>query len=202
MHETRILEAMRSVPRHAFVPAEAQAHAYEDRPLPIGQGQTISQPYIVALMTFLLHLQGSENILEIGTGSGYQTAILARLAHQVHSIERKAVLAERARKALCDLGCLNAQVHTGDGSLGLPESGPYDGILVTAAAPAVPQPLLDQLAPDGRLVLPVGGPRRQQLQVWRPSATGFDYDEVTPVVFVPLRGQWGWSEANWDSSKE
>ena len=200
IREARILDALRSVPRHAFVPPDAQAHAYEDRPLPIGQGQTISQPYIVALMTFLLHLCGTETVLEIGSGSGYQAAILARLARQVHSIERDAALAERARQTLRELGCQNVIVHTGDGSPGLPETGPYRGILVTAAAPAVPRPLLEQLAPEGRLVLPVGGPRGQQLQVWRPTPTGFDYEAVGPVLFVPLRGQWGWPEEHWESS--
>jgi protein-L-isoaspartate(D-aspartate) O-methyltransferase len=202
IRESRLLQALRSVPRHAFVPSEVQGYAYEDRPLPIGEGQTISQPYIVALMTFLLHLKGTENVLEIGSGSGYQAAILALLARQVHSIERDPLLAERAKKALCDLGYLNAVIYTGDGSSGLPESGPYDGILVTAAAPAVPRPLLEQLAPEGRLVLPVGGHNGQQLQVWWPTNTGFDYDEIAPVAFVPLRGHWGWSETDWDWSKE
>jgi protein-L-isoaspartate(D-aspartate) O-methyltransferase len=202
IREPRLVDAMRSVPRHAFVPLKAEAHAYEDRPLPIGLGQTISQPYMVALMTFLLHLHGTENVLEIGTGSGYQAAVLARLASQVHSIECEAVLAERARQTLGDLGCRNVVIHTGDGSVGLPESGPYDGILVTAAAPAVPRPLLEQLAPEGRLVLPVGWRNGQQLQVWRPTPAGFDYEEIAPVVFVPLRGQWGWSDAQWDPGKE
>ena len=202
IRERYLLDALRSVPRHAFVPPEYQEHAYEDRPLPIGQGQTISQPYIVALMTFLLHLKGTENVLEIGSGSGYQAAILARLSRQVHSIERDTLLADRARKVLFELGYLNVEVHTGDGSQGLVESGPYDGILVTAAAPAVPQPLLAQLAPDGRLVLPVGGQSGQQLQVWRPTHTGFDYDEVAPVAFVPLRGAWGWSETDWEWSRK
>jgi protein-L-isoaspartate(D-aspartate) O-methyltransferase len=195
--EPRLLQALRSVPRHAFVPPEYQEHAYEDRPLPIGEGQTISQPYIVALMTFLLHLKGTENVLEIGSGSGYQAAILSLLSRQVHSMERDHLLAERARKTLYNLGYLNVVIHAGDGSRGLPESGPYDGILVTAAAPAIPQPLLEQLAPDGRLVLPVGGPSGQQLQVWWPTETGFDYDEIAPVAFVPLRGIWGWSETDW-----
>ena len=201
IREPRILQAMRDVPRHAFVPPEYQEHAYEDRPLPIGEGQTISQPYMVALMTFLMHLKGTENVLEIGSGSGYQAAILSLLSQQVHSMERDDLLAERARKTLYDLGFLNVVIHTGDGSGGLPESGPYDGILVTAAAPAVPQPLLEQLAPDGRLVLPVGGHSGQQLQVWWPTKTGFDYDEIAPVAFVPLRGAWGWSETDWDWTK-
>ncbi len=202
IREPRLLQALRSVPRHAFVPPEYQGHAYEDRPLPIGGGQTISQPYIVALMTFLLHLEGTENVLEIGSGSGYQAAILSQLSRQVHSIERDALLAGRAREALFKLGYLNVVIHTGDGSEGLLASGPFDGILVTAAAPAVPQPLLAQLAPDGRLVLPVGGQSGQQLQVWRPTRAGFDYDEIAPVAFVPLRGAWGWSETDWDWSKE
>jgi protein-L-isoaspartate(D-aspartate) O-methyltransferase len=202
IQDARLLQVLRGVPRHAFVPFDVQENAYEDRPLPIGQGQTISQPYIVALMTFLLHLEGTENVLEIGSGSGYQAAVLARLARQVHSIERDPLLAERARNTLCALGYLNVTIHTGDGSAGLPESGPYDGILVTAAAPNVPRPLLEQLAPEGRLVAPVGGRKGQQLQVWRPSGSGFDFDEIAPVAFVPLRGQWGWSEQGWGGSKE
>jgi protein-L-isoaspartate(D-aspartate) O-methyltransferase len=202
IREPRLLQAMRTVPRHAFVPPEFQDQAYQDRPLPIGQGQTISQPYIVALMTSLLHLKGTENVLEIGSGSGYQAAILSLLARQVHSIERDDLLAERARQTLDNLGYLNAVIHAGDGSQGLLESGPYDSILVTAAAPAVPRPLLEQLAPDGRLVLPVGGRSGQQLQVWWPTQTSFDYDEIAPVAFVPLRGAWGWSETDWDWNKE
>ena len=197
LREPRLLQAMRRVPRHEFVPPGYQEHAYEDRPLPIGQGQTISQPYIVALMTSLLHLKGTENILEIGTGSGYQAAILSLLGRQVTTIERDALLAERAKTALHDLGYLNVTIHTGDGSSGWPESGPYEGILVTAAAPSVPQPLLQQLSPEGRLVIPVGGRNGQELQVWWPVPGGFDYDEVAPVAFVPLRGAWGWNEADW-----
>jgi len=157
IRDRRVLAAMGAVPRHRFVPEEHRHLAYSDGPLPIGGGQTISQPYIVALMTQLLLLDGKETVLEIGTGSGYQAAVLAYLAQQVHTIERQSGLAERARAALTNLGIMNVAVHLGDGSLGLPEHAPYQAILVTAAAPEVPRLLLEQLAEGGRLVLPVGG---------------------------------------------
>jgi protein-L-isoaspartate(D-aspartate) O-methyltransferase len=197
LRDDRLLEAMRRVPRHKFVPLEYWDQAYEDHPLPIGQGQTISQPYIVGLMTHLLHLQGIEKVLEIGTGSGYQAAILSLLAQQVYTIERDTLLAENARNTLFNLGYKNVVVNEGDGSGGLPEFGPYDGIMVTAAAPTIPQALLQQLTPSGRLVIPVGSRLGQELQVWYPTETGFDHDEIEPVSFVPLRGTWGWSESDW-----
>jgi protein-L-isoaspartate(D-aspartate) O-methyltransferase len=189
-----VLSAMRSVLRHEFVPPEMRVHAYEDCPLSIGLGQTISQPYIVALMTELLRLKGTENVLEIGTGSGYQAAVLSALANRVHTIERHAELAERAKKKLSDLGYLNVSVQCADGTQGYPKAAPYEGILVTAAAPEAPQPLLDQLAEGGRLVIPVGQWGTQMLQVWTKVEGKFESTNVIPVVFVPLRGEFGWKE--------
>jgi protein-L-isoaspartate(D-aspartate) O-methyltransferase len=148
LNSPRLLEAFRKVPRHCFIPADCQKNAYDDGPLPIGLQQTISQPYIVALMTNLLQLEGSENVLEIGTGSGYQAAILAELAQTVHTLERHPALVNRAATTLADLGYANIFWHACDGSLGWPAAAPYEGILVTAAAPTPPPPLLDQLA-DG-----------------------------------------------------
>ena len=197
VHDRRVLEAMRQVPRHCFVPAEYQDMAYSDGPLPIGEGQTISQPYIVALMTEQLHLHGEETVLDIGTGSGYQAAILARLARQVHTIERFPLLAERARAALASAGIHNVSVHVGDGSGGLAEFAPYQGILVAAAAPRVPQPLLEQLDEGGRLVLPVGGWAGQTLETWQRCGERYDCEHVLPVAFVPLRGAHGWSGQDW-----
>lgn len=192
-----LIDALLEVPRHRFVPRENASMAYADGPLPIGQGQTISQPYIVALMTELLKLTGEENVLEVGTGSGYQAAVLARLARQVHTIERHGPLAERAERCLQDLGVTNVQIHVGDGSLGLPKYAPFDAIIVTAAAPKVPQPLLEQLAPAGRLVIPVGASGAQDLQRWRRENDNFEYESVLPVAFVPLRGEHGWKIERW-----
>lgn len=194
IHTPRVLEAFCCVPRHHFVPREDWPYAYDDCPLPIGLGQTISQPYIVALMTDLLRLRGDETVLEIGTGSGYQAAILGLLARQVHTIERHPTLAGRARQALELLDIKNVTVHCGDGSLGWPEAAPYLGILVTAAAPAAPQPLLEQLAEGGRMVLPVGSPGFQVLELWQRSGETWHHEEVIPVAFVPLRGKYGWKE--------
>ncbi len=193
--EPRVLEAMRRVPRHRFVPESVREHAYEDRPHPIGNRQTISQPLMVGVMTELLQLRGDEKVLEIGTGSGYQTAILSELAGFVISIERHAPLAERARGLLESLGYHNVQIHIGDGSLGYSPSATYDRILVTAAAPQIPPPLLDQLAPHGRLVIPVGGEEMQTLKALYKDADGHirsnDYGEC---VFVPLVGAHGWEQ--------
>jgi len=197
--DARVLEAMRAIPRHCFVPEEERRRAYADCPLPIGSGQTISQPYIVALMTQLLELQGDENVLEVGTGSGYQAAILGFLAHQVHTIERHPSLAHGAESVLRNLGYHNIQVHVGDGSLGLPEFAPYQAIIVTAAAPEVPKALLEQMDIGGRLVIPVGGPGAQFLERWRRLPSGYEHDSLVPVAFVPLRGQSGWREDTWDS---
>jgi len=197
IQDERLLEALRSVPRHWFVPEEYVNIAYSDSPLPIGQGQTISQPYIVALMTELLELQGEENVLEVGTGSGYQAALLAFLAKQVHTIERYEALAEKAEKVLMKLGLTNVEVHVGDGTLGLPEYAPFNSIIITAAAPHVPQPLFDQLIDGGSLVLPEGGAGGQMLDRWRKKDGKYKQEHITPVAFVPLRGQYGWKENTW-----
>ena len=198
LREARLLEAMRSVPRHCFVPPEYRHLAYADGPLPIGSGQTISQPYIVALMTHLLSLTGEEKVLEIGTGSGYQAAVLACLARQVYTVERHAELAKRAAKTLESLNFLNVSVHVGDGSLGLPAFTPYQAIVVTAAAPRLPQPLQDQLDDGGRIVIPVGGQLGQYLECWRRQGSEFTRDVLVPVAFVPLRGAQGWEEKEWE----
>jgi len=192
--QARLLAVLREIPRHRFVSPDQEAYAYEDHPLSIGYGQTISQPYIVALMTSLLRLGGKETVLEIGTGSGYQAAILGRLAHQVYSIERIPALADNARQVLADLDIHNVFIYTSDGSAGLPDYAPYEGILVTAAAPDVPQPLLDQLGEGGRLVIPVGSRGFQTLKVVHRSGNRFEQDDVTPVAFVPLRGQYGFPD--------
>jgi protein-L-isoaspartate(D-aspartate) O-methyltransferase len=171
--------------------------AYEDFPLRIGKGQTISQPYVVALMTDLLQLKGDEKILEVGTGSGYQAAVLSKLVKTVHTVERHAELAEKAQAILCALGMLNVCVHIGDGSCGWPDAAPYDGVLVTAAAPKPPQPLLDQLNDGGRLVIPVGDRYMQDLQVWQRQDDDFHHERNINVAFVPLRGQFGWQDEDW-----
>ena len=198
IRDERLLQAMREVPRHRFVPPEYERMAYNDGPLPIGSGQTISQPYIVALMTQMLRLEGDENVLEVGTGSGYQAAILGRLAKRVHTIERHAELARQAGALLQSLGLDNVSVHIGDGSLGLPEYAPFQAILVTAAAPEAPKSLLSQLADGGRLVTPVGGRASQFLERWERRGASFDQDVLVPVAFVPLRGQYGWKEDTWE----
>ncbi len=187
-----VLEAMESIPRHAFVPHTELAWAYDDGPLPIGYGQTISQPYIVALMTELLALEPGARVLEIGTGSGYQAAVLARLATEVHTLEYIPDLAHRAEEILTSLGINTVFVHEGDGSAGFPEYAPYDGILVTAASPAVPVPLVEQLAEGGRLVIPVGGRDRQVLEVHHRVGGKIIEEQNIPVMFVPLRGRYGW----------
>ncbi len=190
----QVLEAMREIPRHIFVPAEYQNMAYSDCPIPIGYGQTISQPYIVALMTELLALRGNEIVLEVGTGSGYQAAILAQIARQVHTIERNKHLASMAEKAFQQLKLENIHTHVGDGSLGLIQHSPFDGILVTAAAPRVPQALLNQLREGGRIVIPVGGRDGQYLEHWRREGNAYHQDHIIPVAFVPLIGKEGWEE--------
>ncbi|OGO38412.1 MAG: protein-L-isoaspartate O-methyltransferase [Chloroflexi bacterium RBG_16_57_11] len=194
VRDVRVLEAMRDVPRHVFVAPEYRYLAYADGPLPIGNGQTISQPYIVALMSELLELRGDEMVLEVGTGSGYQAAVLARLARQVHTIERYANLARYAAGILQELGLDNVHVHTGDGTKGLPDFAPYTGIIVTAAAPNIPRPLLDQLEDGGRLVIPVGSRGGQVLERWTRHGERFDYESIIPVAFVPLVGEQGWKD--------
>lgn len=188
--DPRVMEAMRQVPRHEFVPASSQAMAYSNGPLAIGHGQTISQPYIVALMSDLLETEPQDTILEIGTGSGYQSAILACLVKQVHTTENVGPLVAPARERLQRLGYHNVEVHECDGYYGLPELAPFDGIIVTAAAPHVPQPLLDQLKPEGRLVIPVGHEfYAQELVVIQKQQDGqFKRRKIIDVVFVPLTG--------------
>ena len=188
-----VLRAMRTVPRHLFVSPEMREHAYADYPLPIGNGQTISQPYIVALMTSLLNLDGTETMLEVGTGSGYQAAVLSLIAREVHTVEFIPALALEAAAALNNMGYANVIVHQGDGSLGWEEAAPYDAIMVTASAPKVPPPLLAQLKPTGRLVLPVGSRGMQRLELWRQENNVWQPEEILPVAFVPLRGEHGWA---------
>jgi protein-L-isoaspartate(D-aspartate) O-methyltransferase len=185
---------MRAVPRHRFVPDEYAPAAYEDQPLPIGAGQTISAPYVVGLMLELLELKGDEVVLEVGTGSGYQAALLGELARRVYTIDRVAALAATAQRRLEALGYANVSVVIGDGTAGLPFCGPFDGIVVAAAAPHVPQPLVDQLAEGGRLVVPVGGRDTQMLTVLRKYGQELTQRSVCGVVFVPLIGEHGWRE--------
>jgi protein-L-isoaspartate(D-aspartate) O-methyltransferase len=192
--DQRVLEAMRRVPRHLFIPEGMRNLAYCDGPLPIGHGQTISQPYIVALMTEILELEGKEKVLEVGTGSGYQAAILSRLASQVYSVERHAALAQQAEKLLSQLGYANIVVRVGNGTLGWPEHSPYEAIIVTAAAPDVPRPLTDQLADGGRLVAPVGSQWSQVLVKVRRQGDLLIRERRTAVAFVPLVGKYGWEE--------
>jgi len=187
----RVLEAFQSIPRHLFVPEESREWAYEDCPHRIGFGQTISQPFIVAYMTQLLELTGMERVLEVGTGSGYQAAILSRLALEVHTMELIPALADRAAHTLDDLGVTNVFIHIGDGSLGWAESAPYDAIIVTAAAPRVPKSLLNQLTDGGRMILPVGESGFQELELWRREGDSFSQETLLPVAFVPLRGKEG-----------
>ncbi|HSO27102.1 MAG TPA: protein-L-isoaspartate(D-aspartate) O-methyltransferase [Anaerolineales bacterium] len=194
--DPRVLDAMRTVPRHLFVPEEHRYLAYADGPLPIGTDQTISQPYIVALMSQLLELHGDENVLEIGTGSGYQAAILGHLAAVVHTVERHPALARQAQARLRALKLDNVHVEIGDGTQGWPAAAPYAAVLVTAAAPYAPKPLLNQLALGGRLIIPVGGRTGQHLQRWvRRSEDEFEREILTPVAFVPLVGEEGWEES-------
>lgn len=185
IHDPRVLAAMGRVPRHVFVPAALRADAYQDRPLPIGHGQTISQPYIVALMSQLLELKGGERVLDVGTGCGYQTAVLAELGAEVFSIEVVPALAAAARARLRELGYEHVTVVEGNGRLGWPEAVPYDGILVAAAPRDVPPALVEQLAPGGRLVIPVGG-RDQTLRKIVRTSEGIQDRAVAPVAFVPL----------------
>lgn len=190
-----VLRAMESVPRHEFVTPDWRNCAYKDEPLPIGEEQTISQPYIVAAMSAALHLQGDERVLEIGTGCGYQAAVLSCLAREVHTMERHAELASAATRRLARLGYPNVHIHGGDGSLGLPESAPFDAILVAAAAPHVPPPLLEQLADGGRMIIPVGTGDHQELQLIERHGDTFQTRFLDPCRFVPLLGRFGWKES-------
>jgi protein-L-isoaspartate(D-aspartate) O-methyltransferase len=194
IRDAKVLFAMRKVPRHIFVEEALQNQAYGDFPLPIGEQQTISQPYIVAFMTEALELTGVEKVLEIGTGCGYQSAILAELAPEVFSIERIHLLASRARRNLESLRYFNVKIKVGDGSLGWPEEAPFDAIMVTAAAPGIPGPLLDQLAMGGRLVIPVGDRYSQTLEVVHKTPQGLQHDYRGGCRFVKLIGSYGWEK--------
>jgi protein-L-isoaspartate(D-aspartate) O-methyltransferase len=187
-----VLDAMRSTPRHLFVDEALRDKACEDYPLPIGDGQTISQSFMVARMTELLRLTGKEKVLEIGTGSGYQAAVLARLAERVCTVERISKLAARARRTLEAIGVSNVWVRTANGTFGWPDEAPFDRILVTAGGPAVPPPLLEQLAEGGRLVMPVGSEDAQRLQVVDKVAGRARVTEVSGCVFVKLIGKYAW----------
>ena len=188
----RVLAAMRKVPRHLFIPRQLWDQAYNDYPLPIGEDQTISQPYIVALMTDILELKGMDRVLEIGTGSGYQAAILAELAAVVFSIDRVGSLASQAGAVLKSLGYHNIEIRVGDGTLGWPEEMPFEGIIVTAGAPKVPRPLTEQLALGGRLVIPVGDTWSQTLTCVRKTETGLKFEYHGGCRFVRLIGKYGW----------
>ncbi len=190
--DRRVLDVMGQVPRERFVPEDQREAAYYDGALPIGEGQTISQPYVVAHMTEMLRLQGNEKVLEVGTGSGYQAAVLAYLAREVHTVERIAKLAARARAVLDELGITNVYVHVGDGSQGWPEAAPYDAILVACASPQVPPPLVEQLADGGRMVIPVGPRGLQELVLVRKTGNKVTQENLAPVAFVPMVGEYGW----------
>jgi len=187
------LKAMLEVPRHVFVDDAMRARAYGDYPLPIAAGQTISQPYIVALMTQLLGLTGKEKVLEIGTGSGYQAAVLSRMSEKVYTVERINQLLAAARKVFDSLRYYNIVAKLDDGTLGWPENGPYDAIIITAGGPEIPQPLVDQLSENGRLVIPVGGQDVQELQLLRKVEGKISINRLDKVRFVDLIGKYGWS---------
>ncbi len=191
INDRRVLDAFEAVPRHLFVLEEARPWAYEDSPHRIGFEQTISQPFIVAYMTQMLDLTATERALEVGTGSGYQAAILSKLAAEAHTVELIEPLAERAAQTLASLGITNVFIHVGDGSLGWIESAPYDAIIVTAAAPRAPKSLLDQLADRGRMILPVGAGKHQNLELWTREGDSFSCESSLPVAFVPLKGKEG-----------
>ncbi len=195
IRDERVLAAFASVARERFVPVELQRYAYDDRPLPIGHGQTISQPLMVAIMTQALSLQGDEKVLEVGTGSGYQAALLSQLAREVVTIERFPELASAAARRLETLGYRNVRVHVADDGLGRPQEAPYDAITVTAGAPHVPQSLIDQLAMHGRMVIPVGGRRIQQLVRVTKTDAGVRLERLGECRFVPLiGGKEGWPD--------
>lgn len=192
IRDQRVLDAMSQIPRHEFVSEEFKAQAYEDHPIPIGEGQTISQPFIVAASLQALNLKGTESVLEVGTGSGYQTALLTSLAQMVYSIERHAALAASAEAVLNELGINNLKIIVGDGSYGHPELSPYDAILVSAAAPEIPRTLFEQLAEHGAMVIPVGPPHSQELQLVRKQAGTPVIEVIEGCRFVPLIGAGGY----------
>jgi protein-L-isoaspartate(D-aspartate) O-methyltransferase len=194
IQDPRVLAAMNAVRREEFVPQEFRAKAYEDAPLPIGEGQTISQPYMVAAMTAALQLSGQERVLEVGAGCGYQAALLSQLAKSVFTIECRSRLASSAAERLGRLGYPNVHVHCGDGTLGLPELAPFDAILVAAAAPQVPEPLRTQLGEGGRLIVPVGSSEDQELQLIERQGNSFCKTVLEGCRFVPLVGHHGWKE--------
>lgn len=194
IRDQRVLEVMGRVPRHRFVDPALWPQAYSDYPLPIGNGQTISQPYMVALMTESLRLNGGEKILEIGTGSGYQTAILAEFSSRVFSVEREPVLAQRAREILSKLGYENVAIRVGDGSTGWSQFSPFDRILVTASAPSIPHSLIEQLSDDGLMVIPVGERDHQVLKVLEMREEKAIVDDICSCAFVPLVGEEGWQD--------
>jgi len=190
--DARVLKAMGHCPRHLFVEPALATRAYGDSSLPIGERQTISQPYMVAVMSEALELKGDERVLEIGTGSGYQTAILAELAQNVFSVERVRSMATRARAILDELKYYNVAIQAGDGTIGWPEHAPFDAIVVTAGSPWVPQPLLDQLAMDGRLIIPLGDEKSQQLKRVRSTPSGLKEEDLGECRFVKLVGRYAW----------
>ncbi len=196
--DRRVLEVMERIPRHLFMPKNIQTDAYKNKATWIGEGQTISQPFVVAYMTELLALKGSEKVLEIGTGSGYQTAILAELSKEVFSVERHKSLAEHADKILRDMGYKNIYVHVGDGSIGIPEESPFDAILITAATPKFPDTLWEQLAEGGRLVAPIGSEKQQHIILYERDGSQMKETIKIPVVFVPMIGEFGWDEEEWN----
>jgi protein-L-isoaspartate(D-aspartate) O-methyltransferase len=193
IRDPAVLNAMRSVPRHLFVPPDLRSFAYDDRPLPIGHGQTISQPFIVGLMTELLALRAQDRVLEIGAGSGYQAAILARIAGEVISVERIGKVVGIARENLAAAGVSNVTLIEGDGTLGVPDHAPFDAIIITCAAPSIPGPLKDQLAQGGRLVAPVGGREIQTLVRLVKRGDSFTETNHGGVCFVPMVGMYGWN---------
>lgn len=194
IEDPSVLQAMAKIPRHSFVESALADQAYNDEPLPIGERQTISQPYMVALMTESLELTGSERVLEIGTGSAYQTAVLAELCLNVFSVEKFCSLAERARVILDALNYYNVALHVGDGTLGWPEQSPFDAIIVTAGSPEVPRPLVEQLSLRGRLVLPIGDEHSQILKRYRRTLSGFQEEDLGDCRFVKLLGRYGWPD--------
>lgn len=194
INDPATIEAMSEVPRHLFVDDAMQGRAYGDHPLPIGAGQTISQPYIVATMTQALKLSTSDRVLEIGTGSGYQAAILSRICSQVYTVERINSLLARARKVFDKLRYYNIRSKLDDGTMGWPENGPYDAIIVTAGGPEVPQPLIDQLSENGRLIIPVGDQQVQQLQFVQKNEDQVEISSLASVRFVDLVGEHGWNQ--------